>query len=192
MKITHWGPISSINKSPKVLLIQAFTFTKNCIALEDMNMSSWVANVPNAWNRVEECIDWCVPVFREVICIDISMWFTDRSMNHTTFSLISLLSHWHFLQRVIVDVSHRQWPFPLPTDNLNIAITSIGRLNKSWNVQRANIVGMIIFVFDFLNLNSVPQCAPMSWKPIICMWWPWRLNLVHHPAGKQLEVMGMS
>jgi len=49
--------------------IHAFTFTKLRIALEDMNTSRWVSNVVDGWDRVEECIDWCIPVFQEAICV---------------------------------------------------------------------------------------------------------------------------
>jgi hypothetical protein len=52
-------------------LIQAFTFTGLCIAPEDMNTPSWVPNVVDGWDRVEEGIDWGIPVFHEAICINV-------------------------------------------------------------------------------------------------------------------------
>ena len=73
VKITCRGPIGGIKISPNMSPIQAFTLTRLCIALKDMNTSSWVSNIVNGWNRVEECIDWCIPIFREAICVRVSM-----------------------------------------------------------------------------------------------------------------------
>jgi hypothetical protein len=83
--------------------IQAFTFTKLCIALKNMDTSSWVANIVDGWDWVKECIYWCVPVFREAICImiNISTLFIDRSTNHTPLNLLSLLSRWNILHIII-------------------------------------------------------------------------------------------
>jgi hypothetical protein len=46
-----------------MLSIQAFTFTTLCIALKDMDTSSWVSNIVDGWDRVEKGIDWGVLVF---------------------------------------------------------------------------------------------------------------------------------
>jgi len=70
-EVTCQLPISSVQVSPNMSPIQAFTFTSLCIVLEDMNPLGWAPNIVDGWDRVEESIDWGVPVLQEMICINV-------------------------------------------------------------------------------------------------------------------------
>jgi hypothetical protein len=85
-------PICSVKIPPDMSPSHSFALTSLRVALEDMNTSRGVSNIVNRWDRVEERIYRCVPVFCEAICIDISTFPIDSCLWIIPRSALSLSS----------------------------------------------------------------------------------------------------
>ena len=64
------GPIRHIKIPLDVSLGCDFAFTGLHVALKDVNTLSWVTNIVNCWDWVEECINRCAPVLCKAILVN--------------------------------------------------------------------------------------------------------------------------